>query len=86
MRNTRTTFLVSLVIVILIAIGDLSARDTLAPLELVASTPKEELKNPYLDSSSAAEEAHKIYMSLDCSSCHGGGVLSNIFIAVALLA
>jgi mono/diheme cytochrome c family protein len=42
-------------------------------MELVAGTPKGQLKNPYSDLGTAAEEGHKIYMSLDCSSCHGGG-------------
>jgi hypothetical protein len=41
----------------------------MTPLELVATT-KGELRNPYSHSSAAAEEGHKIYMSLDCSSCH----------------
>ena len=73
MCNTRTTFWVSLATAVLIALGHVSARDTSTPLELVAKTPKGELKNPYLDLGSVAEEGHKLYMSFDCSSCHGGG-------------
>jgi mono/diheme cytochrome c family protein len=42
-------------------------------MERVASTPKGQLKSPYTDFASVAEEGHKIYMSLDCNGCHGGG-------------
>src|SRR4029078_8813995 len=45
----------------------------LSPLERIAATAKGELRNPYSNSASAAEEGHRLYMSLDCSSCHGGG-------------
>jgi mono/diheme cytochrome c family protein len=73
MRKTRITPLVGLLTVIFAGVGAVSARVSLTPLELVASTPKGELKNPYSDPASVAEEGHKIYMSLDCNSCHGGG-------------
>lgn len=73
MHGTRVTLLVSLALAILAGVGDVSARVTLTPSELVASTPRGELTNPYSASSSVAEEGHRIYMSLDCNSCHGGG-------------
>ncbi len=73
MRNASATFWVSLAMGVLGALGDLSAKDTLTPLEALAGTPKGELRNPYRLSDSAVEEGHKLYMSLDCSSCHGGG-------------
>jgi mono/diheme cytochrome c family protein len=73
MRSTRTIFFLSLVIGVLSAAPDVTAGDNLTPLQLVASTPQGDLKNPYPDSGTAAEEGHKLYMSLDCSSCHGGG-------------
>ena len=73
MRNTRTHLLLSLVLTILSAIPDVFAGESSTPLELVASTPKGELRNPYPNSPSIAEEGHKLYMSFDCSSCHGGG-------------
>jgi mono/diheme cytochrome c family protein len=73
MKRPSTTFLLSLVLAGLSAVADVYAKGNLTPLEVTASTPKGELKNPYLDSGSVAEEGHKIYMSLDCSSCHGGG-------------
>jgi mono/diheme cytochrome c family protein len=44
------------------------------PLELVASTPKGELKNPYNTNIAAiAEEGHHRYLSAGCNGCHGGG-------------
>jgi mono/diheme cytochrome c family protein len=44
------------------------------PLELVASTPKGELKNPYnADIAAIAEEGHHRYLSAGCNGCHGGG-------------
>jgi mono/diheme cytochrome c family protein len=73
MCNATVRFWVSLAIGILGALGDLSAKDALTPLEAVAGTPKGELANPYPVSDSVPEEGHKLYMSLDCSSCHGGG-------------
>jgi mono/diheme cytochrome c family protein len=73
MRKTRLTSLLILAIAVLIALADGSATETLTPAELIASTSKGKLKNPYSPSSAAAEQGHKVYMSLDCSSCHGGG-------------
>ena len=44
------------------------------PLDLVASTPKGELKNPYnADIAAIAEEGHHRYLSAGCNGCHGGG-------------
>src|SRR5215470_8325603 len=73
MCNTRATFFVSLAMGVLGALGNVSARDSSTPLELAARTPRGELRNPYTDSGSVANEGHKLYMSLDCGSCHGGG-------------
>jgi len=72
MRRTLT-LLICLVTGILGGVSDVSASDTLTPLQRVASTPKGELKSPYSDFGGVAKEGHKLYMSLDCSSCHGGG-------------
>jgi mono/diheme cytochrome c family protein len=72
MRKTRSTLLLIAALAVS-AIGSFSASDNMTPLELVAGTPKGGLRNPYSHASAAAEEGHKIYMSLDCSSCHGGG-------------
>jgi mono/diheme cytochrome c family protein len=44
------------------------------PLELVATTPKGALKNPYnADIAAIAEEGHHRYLSAGCNGCHGGG-------------
>jgi len=40
------------------------------PLELIASTPKGELKNPYnADIAAIAEEGHHRYLSAGCNGC-----------------
>jgi mono/diheme cytochrome c family protein len=72
MTKQKLTFLPILAAVVLGTL-DGSAMETLTPTELVASTPKGQLKNPYSPRSAAAKEGYKIYMSLDCSGCHGGG-------------
>ena len=44
------------------------------PLDLVASTPKGQLKNPYNGNIAAiAEEGHHRFLSAGCNGCHGGG-------------
>jgi mono/diheme cytochrome c family protein len=44
------------------------------PLELVASTPKGQLKNPYNGAIPAiTEEGHHRFLSAGCNGCHGGG-------------
>jgi mono/diheme cytochrome c family protein len=45
----------------------------MTPLERLASTPKGQLKSPYRDFTSVAEEGLRIYRYLDCNGCHGGG-------------
>ena len=73
MRTKRLIYLAALVTGMLVGVSDTSASDTVTPLQRVAGTPKGELKSPYVDFASVAKEGHKLYMSLDCSSCHGGG-------------
>jgi mono/diheme cytochrome c family protein len=73
MCNPRTQALLSLVLTLLGGTPDVFAGQSSTPLDLVARTPRGELRNPYPDSGSVAEEGHKLYMSFDCSSCHGGG-------------
>jgi mono/diheme cytochrome c family protein len=60
-------------IVVGFAANGKAADQTMTPLERIASAPKGELKSPYTDFSSVAEEGYKIYLSHDCGSCHGGG-------------
>jgi hypothetical protein len=45
----------------------------MTPLERETSTPKGELKSPYADFPSVAEEGHRKYMAAGCNGCHGGG-------------
>ena len=53
--------------------GKVTAAETLTPLERVASTPKGQLKSPYRDFASVAEEGYRKYMAAGCNGCHGGG-------------
>jgi mono/diheme cytochrome c family protein len=53
--------------------GSAAADETMTPLQHAASAPRGELKSPYTDFVSVAKEGHKIYLSHDCGSCHGGG-------------
>ena len=46
--------------------------DTTPPPELVADTPKGQLKNPYQDSAKVAEEGHHQFIRPGCNECHGG--------------
>jgi mono/diheme cytochrome c family protein len=43
------------------------------PRDLVTSTPKGQLKNPYTDIAAIADEGHHRYLSAGCNGCHGGG-------------
>jgi mono/diheme cytochrome c family protein len=73
MHRTMVGILMGLIIAALAPGSDVAAGETMTPLERLASTPKGQLKSPYGDFANVAEEGHKIYMSLDCNSCHGGG-------------
>jgi mono/diheme cytochrome c family protein len=48
------------------------ASGTKTPPELVAATPKGQLKSPYPDFAKAAEEGHQKFMAAGCNGCHGG--------------
>jgi mono/diheme cytochrome c family protein len=50
-----------------------AAENAMTPLQRAASTPRGTLKSPYSDFANVAAEGHKIFLSHDCSSCHGGG-------------
>lgn len=49
------------------------AAEIMTPLDRVAGAPKGQLKSPYTDVSTVAEQGAKIYRSFDCGGCHGGG-------------
>ena len=53
--------------------GDAKAEKSMTPFERAVSTPKGQLKSPYADFASVAEEGQKIYLTHDCNGCHGGG-------------
>ena len=53
--------------------GEVTAAETMTPLERLASTPKGQLKSPYPDFASVVEEGHRKYMAAGCNGCHGGG-------------
>ena len=46
--------------------------DKTPPIELVAKTPRGELKSPYQDFASVAEEGHHQFLRPGCNECHGG--------------
>jgi hypothetical protein len=56
MAKTIVSALMGLVIAALIGVGDVTAEDAMTPLNRVASTPKGQLKNPYVDFANVAEE------------------------------
>ena len=53
--------------------SEVTAAETMTPLERLASTPKGQLNSPYRDFASVAEEGHRKYMAAGCNGCHGGG-------------
>lgn len=51
--------------------ADLTA---IKPPDLVAKTPKKQLKNPYNDSDAkVVAEGEHLFLSYSCNGCHGGG-------------
>ena len=52
---------------------DIAAADTTTPMERVTSVPRGQLKSPYLDFASVAEQGRKLFQAYDCGGCHGGG-------------
>ena len=46
--------------------------DTTPPPELVAKTPKGQLKSPYQDFAKVADDGHHQFMLPGCNECHGG--------------
>ena len=46
--------------------------DTTTPPELVANTPKGQLKSPYQDFAKVAEDGHHQFTLPGCNECHGG--------------
>ena len=65
--------LMGLIVAALTRGGNVAAGQTMTPMEREASTPKGQLKSPYADFASVAEEGHRKYMAAGCNGCHGGG-------------
>ena len=53
--------------------SEVTAAETMTPLERLASTPKGQLNSPYRDFASVAEEGHRKYMAAGCNGGGGGG-------------
>lgn len=61
------------IVFLLVPAPKLAAAGSTSPMDLVESTPKGELKNPYTDYATIAKEGHRKYMAAGCNGCHGGG-------------
>jgi hypothetical protein len=53
--------------------GEATATEIMTPLQRAASTPKGQLKSPYPEFASVAEEGHPKYMAAGSNGCQGGG-------------
>jgi mono/diheme cytochrome c family protein len=71
--STLNMILISLFIAALAGITHAVAENGMTPLQHATGTPRGTLKSPYADFANVAAEGHKIFLSHDCSSCHGGG-------------
>jgi len=73
MHSPLAILRISLMVAALTAPTHAGAENAMTPLQRAASTPRGALKSPYADFANVAAEGHKIYLSHDCGSCHGGG-------------
>jgi len=71
--RTTATILVMLMLVGPAGGGNTAAAETITPWQRAVSTPKGDLKSPYPDFMSVAEQGHRKYMAAGCNGCHGGG-------------
>ena len=73
-RSATARTVVALLLALMLAapIG-VAAQQTVTPMERVASAPKGQLKSPYPNFASVAEEGLRKYMAAGCNGCHGGG-------------
>jgi mono/diheme cytochrome c family protein len=69
----RTLRLILAIVALGASIGDVAAAEEKTLMDIATSTPKGELKSPYQDFASVAEEGHRKYMAAGCNGCHGGG-------------
>jgi mono/diheme cytochrome c family protein len=73
MQRTISGILIGLIVAASTGSGGVAAGEARTPMERVASTPKGQLKSPFADFASVAEEGHRKYMAAGCNGCHGGG-------------
>jgi mono/diheme cytochrome c family protein len=73
LHNPLNIILISLMVAALTAPTHAGAENAMTPLQRAESTPRGALKSPYADYAKVAAEGHKIFLSHDCGSCHGGG-------------
>lgn len=66
-------FVIAFTLFVLPANHSVVADEPMTPFQRAVSTPKGMLKSPYRNPASVAEAVLKIYRSLDCKGCHGGG-------------
>jgi mono/diheme cytochrome c family protein len=62
-----------LILLALVGADEIAANTAMTPFDTAVGTPRGQLKNPYADFASVAEQGRKIYLSHDCNGCHGGG-------------
>jgi mono/diheme cytochrome c family protein len=74
-RRTDTGILILLCLLLVITAETAPGECTelMTPMERAATTSRGELKSPYPDFASVAEEGHRKYMAAGCNGCHGGG-------------
>ncbi len=73
LHSILNMIVISVIVAALAGATHAAAENAMTPLQRAASTPRGTLKSPYADFASVAAEGHKIFLSHDCSSCHGGG-------------
>jgi len=71
--RTTATILAMLMLVGLVGVSNTVAAEDITPWQRAISTPKGDLKSPYPDFMSVAEQGHRKYMAAGCNGCHGGG-------------
>ena len=72
-RRIVNGILILLLVTAPTAPSEIMSAERMTPLERIASTPKGQLKSPYPNFASIAEEGHRKYMAAGCNGCHGGG-------------
>ena len=75
-KSSRKSFgvmLLGLMLTAAVASEDVPAAESMTPLERATRMSKGQLKSPYPDFTTVAEEGYRKYMAAGCNGCHGGG-------------